>query len=388
MNPVAELLAELVEADSTNPTLSEGGAGEAQVARILAQRLERAGLEVDVWDAAPGRPNVVGRLRGTGEGRTLMFCGHTDVVDAEPSQFAPVVRDGRMHGRGTNDMKGGIAASVIVAERLAAGPRLAGDVLMAFVIDEEWASLGAEALIGRYQADGAVLPEQSDLDVVIAHGGFAWYEVTSLGVESAGGEPEKGIDGIALAGPLLTGIVELDRELEGRVASLPYPNDGRPNIHASTIRGGQTYPTYPAECVIQIERCIMPGESLAESYAELEALLERARSRRSPIPWELDHRHRPRAGHARPRRAGGAGNDRRGQRNHRRGSRGQIRLRVDGFGRAGRGRNPVRRLRPPGRRRAHRRRMGRSGFARHLRRRFRAVRAHLLRLKVFHILGG
>jgi acetylornithine deacetylase len=278
MNPVAELLAELVEADSTNPTLSEGGAGEAQVARILAQRLERAGLEVDVWDAAPGRPNVVGRLRGTGEGRTLMFCGHTDVVDAEPSQFAPVARDGRMHGRGTNDMKGGIAASVIVAERLAAGPRLAGDVLMAFVIDEEWASLGAEALIGRYQADGAVLPEQSDLDVVIAHGGFAWYEVTSLGVESAGGEPEKGIDGIALAGPLLTGIVELDRELEGRVASLPYPNDGRPNIHASTIRGGQTYPTYPAQCVIQIERCIMPGESLAESYAELEALLERART--------------------------------------------------------------------------------------------------------------
>jgi acetylornithine deacetylase len=278
MNAVAELLAELVAADSTNPTLVEGGAGETEVARILAQRLERAGLEVEVWDAAPGRPNVVGRLRGTGGGRTLMFCGHTDVVDAEPSAFVPVVRDGRMHGRGTNDMKGGIAASVVVAERLAAGPRLAGDVLMAFVIDEEWASLGAEALIERYHADGAVLPEQSDLDVVIAHGGFAWYEVTSQGVESAGGEPEKGIDGIALAGPLLTGIVELDRELEGRVASLPYPNDGRPNIHASTIHGGQTYPTYPSECVIQIERCVMPGESLAEAHAELEGLLERARA--------------------------------------------------------------------------------------------------------------
>ena len=348
MSPVAELLAELVEADSTNPTLSEGGAGEAEVARILAQRLERAGLEVDVWDAAPGRPNVVGRLRGTGEGRTLMFCGHTDVVGRRAVRNSRrSIRDGRMHGRGTNDMKGGIAASVVVAERLAAGPRLAGDVLMAFVIDEEWASLGAEALIERYQADGAVLPEQSDLDVVIAHGGFAWYEVISLGVESAGGEPEKGIDGIALAGPLLTGIVELDRELEGRVASLPYPNDGRPNIHASTIRGGQSVSDLSGG-VRDPDRAVHHAGRVAGRVVRRARGAARAGARRrSPIPWELDHCHRPRAGHARPRRAGGAGNDRRGQRNHRRGSRGQIRLRVDGFGRAGRGRNPVRRLRPP-----------------------------------------
>ena len=85
MSDVVELLDQLVRADSTNPTLERDGAGEAEVARLLAERMRRAGLEVDVWDAAPGRPNVVGRLAGTGGGRTLMFCGHTDVVGGRPS---------------------------------------------------------------------------------------------------------------------------------------------------------------------------------------------------------------------------------------------------------------------------------------------------------------
>lgn len=276
MSRASELLGQLVAADSTNPTLVPGGVGEAEVGRILAERLERAGLEVDVWDAAPGRPNVVGRLRGSGGGQTLMFCGHTDVVGAEPDAFVPEIRDGRLHGRGSNDMKAGIAAAVVAAEQLAAGDPLAGDVLVACVIDEEWASLGAEALVERYQADGAVLPEQSDLEVIVAHGGFVWYEIVSQGVESAGGEPHLGVDGIALAGSFLTGIVELDRELEGRVASLPFPDDGRPNIHASTVHGGHSYPTYPAECVIQVERCLMPGESVAEADAEIGRLLARA----------------------------------------------------------------------------------------------------------------
>jgi acetylornithine deacetylase len=169
-------------------------------------------------------------------------------------------------------MKGGIAAAVVAAERLAASERLAGDVILAFVIDEEWESLGAAALVERYRADGAVLPEQSDLEVIFAHGGFVWYDVISHGKESAGGEPEHGIDGIGLAGPLLTGIVTLDNELATRET----PEWGRPNVHASTIRGGQSYPSYPAECVIGVERCLMPGESVAQSRAEMDGLLAAA----------------------------------------------------------------------------------------------------------------
>ena len=89
-------------------------------------------------------------------------------------------------------------------------------MVLAFVIDEEWESLGAAALVERHRADGAVLPEQTDLEVVFAHGGFVWYDVISRGRESAGGEPQHGIDGIGLAGPLLSGIVALDIELATR----------------------------------------------------------------------------------------------------------------------------------------------------------------------------
>jgi acetylornithine deacetylase/succinyl-diaminopimelate desuccinylase-like protein len=269
----AELLARLVAVDSTNPDLVPGGAGEAGVAAALGEHMTALGLEVDAWDAAPGRPNVVGRLAGTGGGRSLMFCGHTDVVGAERGGFAPEIRDGRMHGRGTNDMKGGIVAALAAAERLAADPP-AGDVLIACVIDEEWQSLGAQALVERYRADAAVLPEQSDLDVIFAHGGFAWYDVRSRGVEAAGGRPERGRDAIALAGPVLAGIAELDRELALRETA----EWGRPSVHASMIRGGRDYPSYPAECVIGVERCIMPGETVAESLAEMAALLDRARA--------------------------------------------------------------------------------------------------------------
>jgi acetylornithine deacetylase/succinyl-diaminopimelate desuccinylase-like protein len=269
----ADLLAELVAADSTNPGLVPGGVGEAAVAGILADRMAAAGLEVDVWEVAPGRPNVVGTLRGTGGGRSLMFCGHTDVVASEAGGFVPRVADGRMHGRGTCDMKGGIAAAIAAAERLAAAPP-AGDVLIACVIDEEWLSLGAEALVARHRADAAVLPEQTDLEVVFAHGGFAWYDVRSVGIEAAGGRPELGRDAIALAGPILEGIAALDRDLAGRETA----EWGRPSVHASTIRGGHTYPAYPAECMIGVERCIMPGESLAESRAEMDRLVERARA--------------------------------------------------------------------------------------------------------------
>ena len=267
------LLAELVAADSTNPDLEGGGAGEAAVAAIMAARMAAAGLEVDLWEAAPGRPNVVGRLPGRGRGRSLMLCGHTDVVGAAPEAFVPSVRDGRMHGRGTCDMKAGIAAALMAVERLAADPP-AGDVLVAGVIDEEWASLGATALVGRHRADAALLPEQTDLDVVFAHGGFAWYDLRSRGIEAAGGRPERGRDAIALAGPLLQGIADLDRDLALRETA----EWGRPSVHASTIRGGQDYPSYPGECVIGVERCLMPGESVAESLAEMERLLERGRA--------------------------------------------------------------------------------------------------------------
>lgn len=265
---------QLIACDSTNPDLSPGGAGEAAVAALIAERLRAAGLEVALEEVAPDRPNVVGRLRGTGGGRTLMLWGHMDVVSAEPEGFAPRIDGGRIYGRGAVDMKGGLACAIVAAEELARGPRPAGDVIVAGVIDEEWVSLGAAALVERYAADGAILTEQSDLELIVEHGGFAWFELTSRGVESAGIEPDRGVDAIALLAPVLAGITELDAEL----ATRPAPAYGRPSVHASTIRGGTQFPQYPSRCSLGIERCTVAGETVAEARAEVDALVERARA--------------------------------------------------------------------------------------------------------------
>jgi acetylornithine deacetylase len=270
MSELETLLAEMVSIDSTNPDLA-GGPGEAAFAAYLARRLESLGLDVDLWDVVPGRPNVVGRLPGSGGGRSLMLLGHLDVVGPwGPEAFAPVVRDGRMYGRGAADMKCGFAAALLALEALlASGVRLAGDLLVAGVIDEEWASIGAEALPDRWRPDGAVLVECTGLDVVIEHGGFAWYEMESHGVEAAGADPEHGVDGIALLAPVLAGITALDAELERR----PRAAYGRGSIHASTIAGGTQLPAYPGLCTLGIERCLIAGETVAESRTEMDALL-------------------------------------------------------------------------------------------------------------------
>ncbi len=206
-----DLLRDLVAIDSTNPGLVPGGPGEEALVHYLARRLTAAGLDVDVWEPRPRRPNIVATLPGHGhEAPSLMLVSHLDVVGAAAELFTPQVRDGRLYGRGSNDMKAGLAAAVIVAERLAAEARAAdgrsplrGDLLVAGCADEEWQSFGAEALVTRYHPDAAILPERTDLDVAVEHGGFAWFDLESRGVEAAGAEPENGVDAIALLGPVL-----------------------------------------------------------------------------------------------------------------------------------------------------------------------------------------
>jgi acetylornithine deacetylase len=267
---IAALLAELVACDSTNPELAPGGAGEAAHAALVAKWMERIGFQVEVTDAAPGRPNVLATLPGTGNGRNLLICGHGDVVAAAPEAFQPRIDGDRMRGRGTIDMKGGLVAGMAAAAGIAAGDPLAGDLILAVVADEEFRSAGAEALAADLEADGAILPEQTALDLVTEHGGFAWFEITAQGVEAAGDDPEGGVDAIAHLGRTLDGLLALDRELAERPAA-PY---GRPCLHAGTLSGGSQLSAYPAEARVGIERCTVPGETWQQARRELEALIE------------------------------------------------------------------------------------------------------------------
>ena len=142
-----ELLRDLIAIDSVNPSLVPGAAGEKQIAEFVAREMRNYGLDVEVSEAAPGRPNVVGVLKGKDKGASLMLCGHLDTVGVigMKAPFDPVERDDRMYGRGSQDMKGGVAAMISAARSYALrGGLPSGELIIAAVADEEYASIGAE----------------------------------------------------------------------------------------------------------------------------------------------------------------------------------------------------------------------------------------------------
>src|SRR5829696_2682872 len=153
-----ELVAALVAVDSVNPDLVPGGAGEAEIAEFVAAWLRDAGLEVELDEAAAGRPSVVAVARGTGGGASLMLNAHLDTVGVEGMErpFEPVERDGRLYGRGAYDMKGSLAACML-AGAAAVDADLAGDVVVTAVADEEHASLGVQAVLKRHRTDAAIV---------------------------------------------------------------------------------------------------------------------------------------------------------------------------------------------------------------------------------------
>lgn len=270
------VLADLVALPSVNPDLVPDGAGEAAIARYAASYLERAGLAVKVHELARGRPNVVAVLRGRGVGPTLLLNGHLDTVGVAGMTippFEPRRVDDRVYGRGALDMKGGIAAFLAAAAALGRlGPPLAGDLVVAATVDEEHGSLGMEALLADLRADAAVVCEPTGLDVAVANRGFVWLEVETRGRAAHGACFDEGVDAIVMMGPILTGLRALEAALEGR----RHPLLGRGSVHASLITGGREWSTYPARCVLRVERRTLPGEDAVLAREELEALVGRA----------------------------------------------------------------------------------------------------------------
>jgi acetylornithine deacetylase len=272
------LLRELIAIDSVNPSLVNGGAGEGEAAQAVAAEMRGFGMEVEVAEAAPGRPNVVGVLEGRGPGKSLMYCGHLDTVGVEGMErpFDPVERDGKIYGRGSADMKGGLAAMLGAARVVAEGGGVErGRLIVAAVVDEEYASVGAEALVVRWSADAAVVAEPTGLVVATGHKGFSWVEVVAGGRAAHGSLPGEGRDAILRMGRVLSRLEELSRWLQ---TGVPHPSLGNPSLHGSLIEGGREMSTYPDRCVLRMERRTLPGEQSGIALREAEEILDSLRN--------------------------------------------------------------------------------------------------------------
>lgn len=270
-----ELTAKLVSIDSTNPTLSPDAADEQEIAAFVADWCRDRSLDVRIVDA-DGRPSVVAVARGTGGGRSLILNGHFDTVGVEgmDDPFRPRVEAGRMYGRGAGDMKASVAAMMVTL----AGVRtmdLSGDVVMTAVADEEAYSVGTTAVLDSgVTADAAIVTEPTNGEVLVAHKGFVWADVTTRGRAAHGSRPEDGLDAITKMGAFLRGLEDLQAELEQRTGD---PMLGPGSVHASIIAGGREMSSYPATCRLGVERRTVPGETARIVITELEEIAEQCR---------------------------------------------------------------------------------------------------------------
>ncbi|GAA4061939.1 M20/M25/M40 family metallo-hydrolase [Agromyces indicus] len=271
---VVELTRALVAIDAVNPALVDGGAGEREIAEAIGHWLGGRGFDVRLVGADPARPSVLARRRGAGGGRTLLLAGHLDTVGGagDGGRRADAAPDGdRVVGRGAYDMAGGLAAAMVAA----AGADVAGDVVLAFAADEEFGSAGMEELLAELDAsrpDGAVVLEPTDLEVTLAHRGFAWYRVEYEGSAAHGSQPELGVDAIDRA---LDGMVAL-RGFGAELAARPrHPLLGTGSVRVATIEGGTDAATVADRCVLVVERRTLPGEP--DPAAELARVLAPSR---------------------------------------------------------------------------------------------------------------
>ena len=284
-----ELLKSLIKINSVNPSLVEGGAGEAEIAEFVAGFLEDVGLEAKVIEIEKSRANAVGVLKGKGKGPSLMLNGHMDTVGVKQMTippFEPRVEGNKIYGRGSADMKGGLAAMMSAAKAIVeSGAELMGDLIVAGVADEEYASIGTERLVKDVSADAAIVCEPTDLKIVIAHKGFVWMGIDTWGKAAHGSRPDLGVDAIMKMGRVLKEIEELQRE------ALPKRRHkllGNPSIHASIIEGGRELSTYPDHCRLQLEVRTLPGQTVESVRGEIQKILDKLSKEDSQFKADLD----------------------------------------------------------------------------------------------------
>ena len=280
-NRSLEILFELIRIESVNPTLVSGGAGEQAIAEFLSCYLRNEGIQSELQPVAPGRFNLLATVQGSSPGPRVLLNGHLDTVSIAgmKTPLEPILQDGRVYGRGAQDMKGGLAAAVAALLALSRHrENWKGEVVLAAVADEEDLSLGTTCFLEHWPQDRpfdfALVLEPTDLQVATAHKGFAWVEVTTYGKAAHGSRPADGVDAIRLMGRVLGHLDRLDRDLQSRPL---HHLLGSGSLHASLIQGGRQWSSYPDRCHLKYERRTVPPETRETVESEFERILRDCR---------------------------------------------------------------------------------------------------------------
>ena len=277
-NDAIAFLQALVKLDTVNPPGHEGLAAD-----LIQARLAPAGFEFERVGAEPGRDCLIATLRGTGNGPTLIFNGHTDVQPVGPGwthePFAGDIEDDRLYGNGVRDMKAGVAAFVLAGEALARRGRLRGTLVLQAVADEVSGGVKGTGHLfaqGKLKGDYAVVCEPTGLDVFIAHRGMMWFELNVHGVPAHSGRPWLGVNAIAKVSDI---VQELGRVLGPVYAGRTHPMLPSPSINLGRIEGGAKENLVAARCRLTFDRRTLPGEGYDETEAEIREVIEAVRAR-------------------------------------------------------------------------------------------------------------
>ena len=265
MNAVTRLLRDLVAIPSVNPGLlpeDANACGEEPVAEHLAGLAQKHGLEVSRQNVLPGRQNLLVRLRPSGKVRQrILLAPHMDVVPAEESQFKPRISNGRLYGRGACDTKGCVSAYFHALCELSQSKQRPQhtEVLFVGLVDEEYMQQGSRtyAQIGP-KADLAIVGEPTKLQVVTAHKGDLWWQLSVTGKAAHGATPQLGTSAIHR----MSRIVDiLLTDYASTLKNKQHPLLGSPTINIGVIQGGAQPNIVPDHCTIDIDRRTLPGET-------------------------------------------------------------------------------------------------------------------------------
>lgn len=266
------LLGQLIRSKSLNPP---GDVREC--AALIVEELKRRSLPAETFEEKPGVANVVSGLDGQAEGKTLIWNGHFDVVPAgedwQVDPFSAEYRDGYVYGRGTSDMKSGLAAMIIALDALKkAGTPFRGRIVFQAVGDEETGSDGGTlAMIRRKIGAGAhfaIVSEPTNLNVSIGNRGLRWFEISVRGRASHAGRPHLGANAVQAAARMIGGLESLRFKAHHPLFEVPHPS-----LSVTTIQGGTKINIIPDRCTFSVDRRMIPGETSESARQEIEEAL-------------------------------------------------------------------------------------------------------------------